>query len=122
MKGNWFDEIPILSPEQAEKEKQIESQGFKYYRNGILRTLSNLTFSEKFKIIKKVDKDLLARFNLYQGTKAVHTLDYMHKIPSRKKSLSKTDEIILLFRSLFIKSELDNYYKKRRKILIRLIK
>ena len=115
-------EIPILSPEQAEKESQIDSKGFQYYRDGILRTLSNLTFSEKFKIIKKVDKDLLARFNLYQGTKAVHTLDYMHKIPSRKKSLSKTDEIILLFRSLFIKSELDNYYKKRRKILIRLIK
>lgn len=122
MNGNWFDEIPILSPEQAEKERQRKPEGFQYYRNGILRTLSNLTFSEKFKIIKKVDRDLLARLNIYQGTKAVHTLDYINKIPSRKKILSKTDEIILLFRSLFIKSELNSFYRERRKILIRLIK
>ncbi len=122
MKGNWFDEIPILSPEQAEKEKQIESQGFQYYRDGILRTLSNLTFSEKFKIIKKVDRDLLARLNTYQGTKAVHTLKYINKIPSRKKILSKIDEVVLLLRSLFMKCELNNFYRERRKLLVRLIK
>ena len=120
--GSYFDEILILDPEQAKKERQIESQGFQYYRDGILRTLSNLTFSEKFKIIKKVDKDLLARLNTYQGTKAVHTLDYINKIPSRKKILSKIDEVILLLRSLFMKCELNNFYRERRKILIRLIK
>jgi hypothetical protein len=122
MRGNLFDDIPELSPEQAEKEKQIESQGFQYYRDGILRTLSNLTFSEKFKIIKKVDRNLLARLNTYQGTKAVHTLDYINKIPSRKKTLSKIDEIVLLLRSLFIRSELNNYYRERRQKIIRLIK
>jgi hypothetical protein len=122
MKGNWFDEIPILSPEQAEKERQRKPEGFQYYRDDILRTLSNLTFSEKFKIIKKVDRDLLARLNTYQGTKAVHTLDYINKIPSRKKTLNKIDEIVLLFRSLFIGRELNNYYGERRKKLIRLIK
>ena len=119
---SYFDEILILDPEQAKKEKQLESQGFQYYRDGILRTLSNLTFSEKFKIIKKVDRDLLARLNTYQGTKAVHTLDYINKIPSRKKILSKIDEVILLLRSLFMKCELNNFYRERRKILIRLIK
>jgi hypothetical protein len=122
MRGNLFDDIPELSPEQAKKEKQIESQGFQYYRDGILRTLSNLTFSEKFKIIKKVDRNLLARLNTYQGTKAVHTLDYINKIPSRKKTLSKIDEIVLLLRSLFIRSELNNYYRERRQKIIRLIK
>jgi hypothetical protein len=122
MRGNLFDDIPELSPEQAEKEKQIESQGFQYYRDGILRTLSNLTFSEKFKIIKKVDRNLLARLNTYQGTKAVHTLDYINKIPSRKKTLNKIDEIVLLLRSLFIRSELNNYYRERRQKIIRLIK
>jgi hypothetical protein len=122
MRGNLFDDIPELSPEQAEKEKQIESQGFQYYRDGILRTLSNLTFSEKFKIIKKVDRNLLARLNTYQGTKAVHTLYYINKIPSRKKTLSKIDEIVLLLRSLFIRSELNNYYRERRQKIIRLIK
>ena len=120
--GSYFDEILILDPEQAKKERQIESQGFQYYRDGILRTLSNLTFSEKFKIIKKVDKDLLARLNTYQGTKAVHTLDYINKIPSRKKILSKIDEVILLLRSLFMKCELNNFYRERRKRFIRLVK
>ena len=120
--GNYFDEILILDTEQAKKERQIESQGFQYYRDGILRTLSNLTFSEKFRIIKKVDRDILARLNTYQGTKAVHTLKYINKIPSRKKTLSKIDEVILLLRSLFMKYELNDFYRERRKILIRLIK
>lgn len=120
--GNYFDEILILDPEQAKKERQIESQGFQHYRECVLRTLSNLTFSEKFKIIKKVDRDILARVNTYQGTKAVHTLKYINKIPSRKKTLSKIDEVILLLRSLFMKYELNDFYRERRKILIRLIK
>ena len=120
--GNYFDEILILDPEQAKKERQIESQGFQHYRECVLRTLSNLTFSEKFKIIKKVDRDILARVNTYQGTKAVHTLNYINKIPSRKKTLSKIDEVILLLRSLFMKYELNDFYRERRKILIRLIK
>jgi len=126
MKGNWFDEIPILSPEQAEKVMNIERQrkpkGFQHYRDFILRTLSSLPFSEKFKIIKEVDKDIIARFNTFQGTKAVHTLDYLHKIPSRKVNLTKTDEIVLLFRSINVIFARNDYYKKRRKLLIRLIK
>lgn len=122
MRGSLFDDIPVLSPEQVEKERNVEAKGFQYYRDGILRTLSNLTFSEKFKIIKKVDRDLLARLNIYQGTKAVHTLNYIHKIPSRKKTLSKIDEVVLLLRSLFMICELNNFYRERRKILIRLIK
>ena len=119
---DFFDEIPVLSPEQAAKERQIEPKGFQYYRDCILRTLANLTFSEKYKIVKKVDKKLLAKFNTYQGTKAVHTLDYMHRMPSRKKSLTKTDEIILLFRDIAMLRERNNYYKIRRKQMVRVVK
>ena len=119
---DFFDEIPVLSPEQTAKERQIEPKGFQYYRDCILRTLANLTFSEKYKIVKKVDKELLAKFNTYQGTKAVHTLDYMHRMPSRKKSLTKTDEIILLLRSLNMVWEMNNYYRIRRKQMIRVVK
>jgi hypothetical protein len=122
MKASFFDEIPLLSPEQVAKEKQIEPKGYQYYRDIILRTLSNLTFSEKYKIIKKVDKELLANFNMYQGTKAVHTLDYMCKIPSRKKKLNKKDEIILLLRSLNIVCEKNNYYKLRGNQNVKIIK
>ena len=122
MRGSLFDDIPVLSPEQAEKERQVESQGFQHYRDSVLRTLSNLTFSEKFRIIKKVDKKILASVNTYQGTKAVHTLNYVHKIPSRKENLTKIEEIILLLRSLYVICERNNYYKERRKKMIRVIK
>ena len=122
MRGSLFDDIPVLDPEQAEKERQVKSQGFQHYRDCVLRTLSNLTFSEKFKIIKKVDRDILARFNTFQGTKAVHTLNYLHKIPSRKENLTKIDELVLMLRSISIISERNNYYKERRKQMIRVIK
>jgi hypothetical protein len=122
MRGSLFDDIPVLSPEQAEKERNVEAKGFQYYRDCVLRTLANLTFSEKFKIIKKVDRDILARVNTYQGTKAVHTLNYLHKIPSRKESLTKIEEIILLLRSLYVICERNNYYKERRKKMIRVVK
>jgi hypothetical protein len=122
MRGSLFDEIPELSPEQAEKERQVESQGFQHYRDCVLRTLASLTFSEKFKIIKKVDKDIIASVNTYQGTKAVHTLNYLHKIPSRKKNLTKIDEIVLILRSLYVICARNDYYKERRKKLISIVK
>ena len=122
MRESLFDDIPVLSPEQAEKERQVKSQGFQHYRDCVLRTLSNLTFSEKFKIIKKVDRDILARVNTYQGTKAVHTLNYLHKIPSRKQNLTKIDEIVLILRSLYVVCARNDYYKERRKKLISTVK
>jgi len=122
MRGSLFNDIPVLDPEQAEKERQVESQGFQYYRDSVLRALSNLTFSEKFKIIKKVDRDILASVNTFQGTKAVHTLNYLHKIPSRKKILTKIDEIVLILRSLYVICARNDYYKERRKKMIRIIK
>ena len=122
MRGSLFDDIPVLSPEQAEKERNVEAKGFQYYRDCVLRTLASLTFTEKFKIIKKVDRDILARVNAYQGTKAVHTLNYLHKIPSRKENLTKIEEIVLMLRSIAIISERNNYYKERRKKLISIVK
>lgn len=122
MRGSLFDDIPVLSPKQAEKERQVQSQGFQHYRDSVLRALSNLTFSEKFRIIKKVDRDILARVNTYQGTKAVHTLNYLHKIPSRKQNLTKIDEIVLILRSLYVICARNDYYKERRKKLISIVK
>jgi hypothetical protein len=122
MSRSLFDDIPVLSLEQAEKERNVEAKGFQYYRDCVLRTLNSLTFSEKFKIIKKVDRDILARVNTFQGTKAVHTLNYLHKIPSRKENLTKIDEIVLMLRSISIISERNNYYKERRKQMIRVVK
>ena len=122
MRGSLFDDIPVLDPEQAEKERHVKSQGFQHYRDCVLRTLSNLTISEKFKIIKKVDRDILARINTYQGSKAVHTLNYLHKIPSRKQNLTKIDEIVLILRSLYVVCARNDYYKERRRKMIRVVK
>ena len=122
MRGSLFNDIPVLDPEQLKKEGRVKSQGFQHYRDCVLRTLASLTFSEKFRIIKKVDRDILTRVNTYQGTKAVHTLNYLHKIPSRKESLTKIEEIILLLRSLYVICERNNYDKERRKKMIRVIK
>ena len=74
------------------------------------------------RIIKKVDRDILARVNTFQGTKAVHTLNYLHKIPSRKENLTKIDEIVLILRSLYVICVRNDYYKERRKRFIRLVK
>lgn len=122
MRDSLFEDIVLLNPEQVEKERQVKSQGFQHYRDFVLRTLSNLTFAEKFKIIKKVDKDILTRVNTYQGTKAVHTLNYLHKIPSRKQNLTKIDEIVLILRSLYVVYARNDYYKVRRKQMIRIVK
>ena len=122
MKGSLFEDIAVLDPEQAKKEKEVKSQGFQHYRDCVLRTLASLTFSEKFKIIKKVDRDILTRVNTYQGTKAVHTLNYLYKIPSRKQNLTKIDEIVLILRSLYVVCARNDYYKVRRKQMIRVVK
>jgi hypothetical protein len=122
MRGSLFNDIPVLDPEHAEKERQVKSQGFQHYRDSVLRTLSNLTFSEKFKIIKKVDRDILTSVNTFQGTKAVHTLNYLHKIPSRKENLTKIDEIVLILRSLYVICARNDYYKERRRKIIRVVK
>ena len=89
----------------------------------LLRNFYNLfikSFEEK--IIKKVDRDILARVNTYQGTKAVHTLNYLHKIPSRKENLTKIDEIVLILRSLYVVCARNDYYKERRRKMIRVVK
>jgi hypothetical protein len=52
----------------------------------------------------------------------VHTLNYLHKIPSRKENLTKIDELVLMLRSISIISERNNYYKERRKQMIRVVK
>ena len=122
MKKGLFDDIQVLDPSSAETNKPFKSLGFQYYRDRVLRTLSSLTFSEKFRIIKKVDRDILARVNTFQGTKAVHTLNYLHKIPSRKENLTKIDEIILILRSLYVICARNDYYKERRRKMIIVVK
>ena len=122
------DEIPVL--ENSKKKLKFVSKGFQHFRDQILSTVQGLTFKEKLYCIKKADRDLLERMNTHAGTKAVHTLDYVHKFPSRKKDLKIIDECRLSLRGLWVVLvvkdyyyyERRNYYNERRKSMIRVIK
>jgi hypothetical protein len=93
-----------------------------YYREEIKRVLHSLTYKEKFNTIKKVDKDLLKRLNTFNGTKAVHTLDYVSLLPYKKKDLNLTEEIMLMLRSLFMMWSVKDYYSEKRRKMIRVVK
>ena len=122
------DEIPVL--ENSKKKLKFISKGFQHFRDQILSTVLGLTFKEKLYCIKKADRDLLETMNTHAGTKAVHTLDYVHKFPSRKKDLKIIDECRLTLRRLWVVLvvkdyyyyERRNYYNERRKSMIRVIK
>jgi hypothetical protein len=93
-----------------------------YYREEIKRILYGLTYKEKFNIIKKVDKDLLQRLNTFNGTKAVHTLDYVNCLPYKKKDLNLTEEIMLMLRSLFMLWSVKDYCNEKRRKMFRIVK
>ena len=121
------DEIPVL--ENSKKKLKFVSKGFQHFRDQILSTVQGLTFKEKLYCIKEADRDLLEKMNTHAGTKAVHTLDYVHKFPSRKKDLKIVDECRLTLRTLWFGlavkeyyNERRNYYNERRKSMIRVIK
>ena len=114
------DEIPVL--ENSKKKLKFVSKGFQHFRDQILSTVQGLTFKEKLYCIKKADRDLLEKMNTHAGTKAVHTLDYVHKFPSRKKDLKIVDECRLTLRNLWIGCAVKEYYNERRKKMIRVIK
>jgi len=122
MRNDLFDDIQVLDDSTSGINKPFESLGFQHYRDEVLSILKHLPFSVAFKIIKDVDIDLLNKINRYQGSKAVHTLNYMHKIPSRKKKLTQLDEIVLLLRSINVIFARNDYYKERRKKLIKVVK
>ena len=121
------DEIPVL--ENSKKKLKFVSKGFQHFRDQILSIVQGLTFKEKLYCIKEADRDLLEKMNTHAGTKAVHTLDYVHKFPSRKKDLKIVDECRLTLRTLWVGlavkeyyNERRNYYNERRKSMIRVIK
>ena len=100
---------------EAKKNQKFASKGFQHFRDSILSSVGYLTFREKFYIIKETDRKLLALLNTHSGTKAVHTLDYVHKFPSRKNTLSILDQLHLTLRNLWISCAVKEYYDERRK-------
>ena len=108
--------------EQTQSKLKYPRRDAEYYREEIKKILSGLTYKEKFNIVKKVDKDLLKRLNTFNGTKAVHTLDYVSCLPYKKKDLNLTEEIMLLLRSFFMNWSVKDYYTEQRRKMIRIVK
>ena len=117
----------IMSEEELKNEDQsiFEPKDYKHYRNNVLELFKKTPYKVKFNIIKKVDKELLNIINLRSGTKQVHTLDYWHKFPSRKKDLTQYDEMMLILRfakcclalDVFKKEEAKKKFKSKFKII-----
>jgi hypothetical protein len=107
---------------KLKKNKKFVSKGFQHFRDIILSRVEYLTFREKFCIIKETDRELLAILNNKQGTRAVHTLDYVHKFPSRKNTLTILDQLHLTLRTLWVGCAVKEHYDERRKNMIRVIK
>jgi hypothetical protein len=108
--------------EKIESNLKYPRRDAQYYREEIKRVLRGLTYKEKFNIIKKVDKDLLKRLNTFNGTKAVHTLDYVSHLPYKKKDLNLTEEIMLMLRSLFILWSAKDYCTEKRRKMFTIVK
>jgi hypothetical protein len=123
MKEDTWGLVEITDPEKLkELNKPFVSQGYQKFRDDILRMLKYLSPRQRFNLIKNTDKELLIKLNTHAGTKAVHTLDYIKKFPSRKKNLTLKEELILQVRCLQILFARNDYYNERRKKMIRIIK
>jgi len=108
--------------EKIESNLKYPRREAQYYREEIKRVLYCLTYKEKFNIIKKADKDLLKRLNTFNGTKAVHTLDYVSHLPYKKKDLNLTEEIMLMLRSLFIMWLVKDCCNEKRRKMFTIVK
>jgi len=120
----WKNIILIIINMKNETQSNLKypRRDAQHYHEEIKRLLNSLTYKEKFNIIKKVDKDLLKKVNTFNGTKAVHTLDYVSLLPYKKKDLNLTEEILLNLRSLFMMWSVKEYYNEKRKKMIRIVK
>lgn len=74
-------------------------------RKEFMNRISHLSFCEKKHIIKLVNKELLTIYNRGKGTKYLHSLNYLHKMPS-KFSKDRKDYILYLYRNIILLTEL----------------
>lgn len=76
-----------------------------HLRKEFMNRISHLSLCEKKHIIKLVNKELLTIYNRGKGTKYLHSLNYLHKMPS-KFSKDRKDYILYLYRNIILLTEL----------------
>ena len=104
------------------KKFNLKTKGAKYYHNEVCEILQGLTYTEKFNIVKEVDRSLLKKVNTFTGTKAVHTLDYISSIPYKKKELSLKEEVLLNLRTMFMLWAVKDYFVEKRRNTLKVVK
>ena len=89
-------------------------------RNSIIKILENLSFDEKKQVLRKVDKSMIDEANKVLANDSAPS-EYLTKLPTKFKSEVQA-KAIQMGRKLFIRIQVDELFKRKRKDNIKIVK
>ena len=89
-------------------------------RNSIIKILENLTFEEKKQVLRKVDKSMIDEANKVLANDSAPS-EYLTKLPTKFRSEVQA-KAMQLGRKIFIRVEVNELFKKKRRDNIKAIK
>ena len=89
-------------------------------RNSIIKILENLSFDEKKHVLRKVDKSMIDEANKVLANDSAPS-EYLTKLPTKFKS-ELNAKAMQLGRKIFIRAEVNELFKKKRKDNIKIVK
>lgn len=89
-------------------------------RNSLIKILENLTFDEKKQVLRKVDQSMINSANKVLANNNPPG-EFLTKLPTKFKSEVQA-KAVQLGRTLFVRAEVDELIKKRRKDNIKVVK
>ena len=89
-------------------------------RNSIIKILENLTFDEKKQVLRKVDQSMINSANKVLANDNPPG-ELLTKLPTKFRSEVQA-KAVQLGRTLFVRVEVDELFKRKRKDNIRVIK
>ena len=88
--------------------------------NSIIKILENLSFDEKKQVLRKVDKSMIDEANKVLANDSAPS-EYLTKLPTKFKS-ELNAKAMQLGRKIFIRAEVNELFKKKRKNNIKIVK
>ena len=89
-------------------------------RNSLIKILKNLTFEEKKQVLRKVDQSMVNSANKVLANDNPPG-EFLTKLPTKFKSEVQA-KAVQLGRTLFVRAEVDELIKKKRKDNIKIVK
>ena len=89
-------------------------------RNFIIKILENLTFNEKKQVLRKVDQSMVNSANKVLANDN-HPSELLTKLPTKFRSEVQA-KAVQLGRTLFVRVEVDELFKRKRKDNIKVVK